>query len=100
MNNDSPQVQAIRERFRNSFSEKADTLKSLSKQIVSQTQPPEDVLHATHEVLHKLAGSFGMYGYDDLSSLCRTGMAQAQSSDIDALQTSMQELIGLLEAEQ
>lgn len=99
MKNDSPQVQAIRERFRNSFSDKADALKALSQQIKANQQQPEEALNEAHETLHKLAGSFGMYGYDDLSNLCRTGMAQAQSSDMDGLQVSMRELIGLLEAE-
>lgn len=89
---DSPQIQAIKERYKASFPEKIEILEGL-KASAEQNQK----LEIAKEELHKLAGSSGMYGYDDLSYLCRVGMRNVDQGDSNALLSTIDKIIDLLE---
>lgn len=98
MTRESKQVQALKERYRASFGEKVDVLKTLLLQV-NQNEGVEGVLRDGHETLHKLAGSLGMYGYDEIALICRDAMAHAKQSEIEPLNTCLERLIELLESE-
>mgnify|MGYP000208879945 CR=1 FL=1 len=89
----SPQIQAIRDRYKSSFPEKlaviADLVEALKESRVN-------AMDDAHGVLHKLAGSSGMYGYDDIAVLCRDAMVNAQRQNRDELLKKLAELIELL----
>ncbi len=91
----SPQITAIRERYKASLPDKAVMIEE-QIEILSSAGAARD-LSATHEVLHKLAGSAGMYGYDDISALSRTAMACTVEKKIDLLLAQLAELKSLLE---
>lgn len=86
MSNDSPQIQALRARYRESFPEKMavidgclENLKCLFHEGDDQAIKQEfDVIHAE---LHKFAGSFGMYNYQDIATVCRDAMTSISSRD-------------------
>ena len=75
MSSDSPQIVAIRARYKASFSEKKQLIDEYVERLSDE---PTDklVLSELHGELHKLAGSSGMYGYDDISRLCREIMQE------------------------
>lgn len=92
MSQDSPQIQAIKARYKASLPEKAELLMSLLK--------PAEVgenLVLLHEELHKFAGSSGMYSYDDISDLCRKAMRSIDQNNIEDLQKELRQLIELVE---
>ena len=88
MLNDSPQVQAIRARFRNSFDEKKQIVDTFLSNLETLQKQTDDVLFSAelescHAELHKLAGSFGMYGYTEISEVCRATMKAISIQNID-----------------
>ncbi len=89
--NDSPQIQAIKERYKASFGEK----KAIVEQIVMDLGSGDD-LQPAREELHKLAGSSGMYGYDDIALVCRMAMREIDTKEMDDLKYSLNKLIKLL----
>lgn len=90
----SPQIQAIRERYKISLPEKAELI---AEQVEALTQADANAFEESHNALHKLAGSSGMYGYDDIAVLCRNAMLSAQKKDAQLLIQQLSELIALLE---
>ena len=86
MTQDSPQVQAIRARFKNSFAEKKQLIDQhqLNIQDVESQEGMslKDVFELAHTDLHKLAGSFGMYGYSDVALICRSAMKATANEDV------------------
>ena len=101
MLNDSPQVQAIRARFRNSFDEKKQIIDTfLSNLEVFQKQGDDgllgDELESCHAELHKFAGSFGMYGYTEISGKCRAVMKAISNKKNDETITLLSEISVLL----
>jgi len=75
MSSDSPQIMAIRSRYKASFNEKKQLVDEYIERL---SDKPTDklILSELHGELHKLAGSSGMYGYDDISCLCRRIMQE------------------------
>lgn len=90
----SPQIQAIRERYKGSLSEKAELI---ADHIDAITQAQPSAVDDAHGVLHKFAGSSGMYGYDDIALLCRNAMVCAQEVDKDQLLVHLTQLKALFE---
>ncbi len=91
---DSPQVRAIRARYQQSFSDKASELGALQSALLEgRGENPESELN---EYLHKLAGSSGMYGYSDLSQVCREAMAAIESGNDTNLARSLEQVQALL----
>jgi len=88
MVNDSPQIQAIRARFRNSFNEKKQMIDTFIAGVEASKKQGNDALlkselESCHAELHKLAGSFGMYGYSDVAETCRAGMKAISDLNVD-----------------
>lgn len=90
----SSQIQAIRERYQASLPEKAELITS---QIDALSNSTKDAFSEAHSVLHKLAGSSGMYGYSDIALICRSAMESAQNQDLSSLLQQLSELKELLE---
>lgn len=90
----SPQIQAIRERYKSSLPEKAELI---AEQIDLISSSKAGSLDECHGVLHKLAGSSGMYGYEDIALLCRSAMARVQDMDTIQLLNELTDLKDLLE---
>ena len=76
---ESPQVKALKDRYRASFVEKIATL---NEQRNALAIDGDSQLTEAHESLHKLAGSSGMYGYEDVSLLCRKTMTKTDKADV------------------
>lgn len=102
MSIESPQVAALRIRYQSSFSEKSAAIAEFQNLFNDQEQPScLSVLNGNSETtgdyLHKLAGSAGMYGYDDIAALARQAMSQCKQEDLGGLLLSLQQLRDLLE---
>jgi len=54
-------------------------------------------LESCHGELHKLAGSFGMYGYTEVSETCRASMAAISSASVNEALTLLKKISALLE---
>lgn len=92
MNIDSPQVQALKQRYRDSLKEKSLVV----TEMLDQLGRVEDLLPIREE-LHKLAGSSGMYGYSDISETCREAIKSIDDGKESALPLYLNRLIGLIE---
>ena len=88
---DSPQIQAIKQRYRESLKEKADMVAKFRSSIEVESQ-----FDLMKEELHKLAGSSGMYGYQDLADTCRAAMGSIDSDAIGILADQLDLIVGLL----
>ncbi len=102
MSNESPQVAALRIRYQNSFPEKSAALAEFQQLLsvdddASATTALNQNSETVGDYLHKLAGSAGMYEYDDIAALARQGMAQSKQQDLPALLQSLTQIRGLLE---
>ncbi len=92
MSTDSPQVQALKERYKESFQEKLTVVQSMLDDMGRM----EDFT-SIREELHKLAGSSGMYGYSDISGACRSAIECIDDDHESGLAMFLSHLIGLLE---
>ena len=90
---ESQQIKNIKDRYKASFGEKIELLNQQRDILVADNAASEKLI----EIIHKLAGSSGMYGYDDISDLCRLIMAKADNSDAAEIESSMDQLIALFE---
>lgn len=93
----SPQVQALQERYKNSLSDKAVTIESHLADLRDNWSASENELADTKEMLHKFAGSSGMYGYDDIAELCRVAMDDIDQADLSGLRNHLEQIKLLLE---
>lgn len=91
---ESPQVAAIRARYQSNLMEKAKLLATRSDAIrkAQSEQVLQQARQDLREDLHKLAGSSGMYGYNDISALCRKAMSDVDDNDAGELDKCMAEL--------
>jgi len=94
MTQDSPQVQEIRARYKASLSDKARMINEYLTAF--QENSNDELLTQIRGELHKLAGSAGMYDYDDISSLARSGMVLIDEQSYDGLANQLQLLKDLL----
>lgn len=92
---DTPQVQAIRARYKASFPEKAKMIINCISLIDDKSVVESDFLEIK-EHLHKLAGSSGMYGYQDVCDVARSSMVSAESGDSASVLSGLQQLRDLL----
>ena len=102
MLNDSPQVQEIKKRFLASFSDKRDVINAHIEAIENSKGLSDDKLlkaelDLSYAELHKYAGSFGMYGYDEISKACRCVMKLIEADEVLEMLTLMKILSTLLE---
>lgn len=98
---DSPQILALKERYKSSFLEKIAEISECLDAVQAEQASREDVIKL-RDLLHKLAGSSGMYGYDDISVASRSAMRAAEKNEnlkeIRGLVASVADLISLLES--
>jgi len=93
---DSPQIAAIKLRYQQSFPEKIELItEHLGAQLAGEDG--DISVQDTREMLHKLAGSSGMYEYNDISSVCRSAMDRIDQEDFTALVNRLEHLKELLE---
>ena len=90
----SPQVIAIRARYQSSLPEKSEMLAAHER--VLETSQDEQTLKELKDDLHKLAGSSGMYGYHDISGLCRKAMYVIEQGELADLGKYLGEVQNLL----
>ena len=102
MSNDSPQVAALKLRYQSSFSEKSAAIAEF--EAILENEDPASYSSAVNknfetagDYLHKLAGSAGMYGYDDIAQIARLGMGQYKVQDLYGLQHSLRQIRDLLD---
>ena len=93
---ESPQVKALKERYKASFPEKIELLNEQLLSLSTQASEKSGFVEV-RESLHKLAGSSGMYGYDDISLSCRNAMSIIDEADTVGLSSGLKEVIRLLE---
>ena len=93
---DSPQVQALKERYKASLPEKVELIREQIELVYAASASDESIEEAS-QVLHKLAGSSGMYGYDDINVLCRAAMSSLGSKNTEESVDILQQVIELLE---
>lgn len=98
---DSPQILALKERYKSSFEEKTQLLSDYLT-AVENGEATLDQVSELGSFLHKLAGSSGMYGYDDISAASREAMLVANQIEniayIDELSVSIHEVMNLLQS--
>lgn len=102
MAEESPQVRALKERYQQSLAEKSQTLGELIDRLASNKHQGMADIEAGDgdsiaDYLHRLAGSAGMYGYDDIAQLARTAIADQRQGETDYLATNLAELRSLLD---
>ena len=78
---DSDQVAAIKARYRQSLSEKAETVLGWRAKIQAGVLLANERSELA-EWLHRLAGSSGMYGYAEIATLTRQLMHRAEGGDV------------------
>ena len=94
---ESPQVAAIRARYQSSLKEKAEMLAAHSAVLDSSKDNNLGIaLEALRDDLHKLAGSSGMYGYADISKVCRHAMSAIDEEKLEDLAQYLHEAQQLL----
>ncbi len=91
MSTDSPQVAAIKERYKASFPEKVEVIRTALNSVFDN-----DDLEPVKEELHKLAGSLGMYGYQELAAHCRSAMEHIDQRNRGELINDLNAVIELL----
>ncbi len=93
---ESSQIQALKLRYKASI---ADKIELIQQQInsISASSGDANSIEEAHQVLHKLAGSSGMYGYDDINLLCREVMSQFAGLDVDDTVKALNQIVELLE---
>lgn len=74
MNQDSIKIQQLKHRYKNSLGEKLEDLDGHLLAVGFDASGVHTRLDELHEYLHKLAGSAGMYGYDDIAQSAREAM--------------------------
>ena len=98
---DSPQIQALKERYKSSFPEKIAEITDCLNAVQSSESSTDDVVELRN-LLHKISGSSGMYGYSEISTTSRSAMRVAESfdgsSELDELVSAVNELIALIES--
>jgi len=96
MPQNSPQIQAIIDRYKASFVEKKQMIDEHGESIESNNTDEQN-LEIIHGDLHKLAGSAGMYEFDDIAKFARDGMANIRQSEFDKLLINIKKISQLLE---
>ncbi len=76
---ESPQIKALKELYKSSLNKKIDLLERHRSDLRDDSGHR---LSEVYEDLHKLAGSSGMYGYDEISSCCRDTMTRQNNTDM------------------
>lgn len=91
------QIQKLKEKYRDSFSNKKNQTEDYIKLIMeSQENINETVLNDVHEYMHKLSGSSGMYGYADIAKIARGVMSLCKASNGKSINSDLVDLLSQL----
>ena len=82
-------IDAIKLRYKASFNEKKMMIDGFRQELFETTGELSGLFEKIYSDLHKLAGSLGMYGYEELALQARSGMKQAQIQDKKGLDESL-----------
>lgn len=93
----SDRINELRMRYKRSLAEKAEMLETLSAKIPTQMPVSEEMQSEIHEFLHKLAGSSGMYGYQDIAELSRAALTELEKQQLPALTEQLVQIRNLLQ---
>ena len=91
---DSPQIQQLKQRYRQSFPEKLSIIENIKQGIIESNSIDE-----AKSELHKLAGSSGMYGYPDLAQNCRDAMQKIDDGNTNQAISHIDSVILFLSSE-
>lgn len=92
-------ITALKIKYKNSFAEKHATLIALSSAY--QKNNTEENHHNLHAFVHNLAGSAGLYGYDNISDNARkTINALRQNLPVSVVIETINGLLECLQLEQ
>ena len=93
----SDRINELRLRYQRSLAEKAESISKLLVQVREQALEKDDLQVAVHEYLHKLAGSSGMYGYQDIADLCRKTLEELETNELAGLAERLVQIRNLLQ---
>jgi len=96
---ESDKIQALRLIYASKLSEKAAQLKIFIDQLSDSLGSVEHrklIDHEIAEYLHRLVGSAGMYGYDDIAERAKKTMYLSEKPGNDGLASALIELHDLL----
>jgi len=96
MDTDNPKLVQIKERYRLSLTDKAQSFKSKLDLLSKPEQDIEQTVYELKDMLHKLAGSAGMYGYSQISQDARSALDSCNQDDVDDLKVRLKRLQSLL----
>jgi len=88
----SANINAIQARYKASFVEKKMMIDEYRSQLCDSSGSQPELYEQVHAELHKLAGSLGMYGYDDLAVQARLAMQFSSAQEKQPLDESLQRL--------
>lgn len=93
---ESPQIQALKQRYKERLADKIELIQLQISAIIEASGDAVSIEEA-HQTLHKLAGSSGMYGYEDVNFLCRKVMSQLGKASVDDAVCALNQIVELLE---
>jgi len=93
---ESPQIQALKERYKASIPDKIELIREHVELVLAEPAD-SNFIDEAHQILHKLAGSSGMYGYDDVNVLCRDAMSRLDVNNIEGSVEALNKVVELLE---
>ena len=93
---ESPQIQALKQRYKERLTDKIELIQLQISSII-EAGGDADSIEQAHQTLHKLAGSSGMYGYDDVNLLCRKVMSQLGAVSVDDAVSGLNQVVELLQ---
>lgn len=96
MSSESQSIQTLLSRYKRSMPEKAEIVSKHLDMLFDNDGVSSEVMDEIRENLHKLAGSSGMYGYDDLAEITRNAMQTADKRNVTGLQQELMVIRNLL----
>jgi len=96
MKNESRQIQELKYRYKLSLDDKANMIDDYFRNVVESKSLDSHMLEELNGFLHKLAGSSGMYGYEDIASLSRESMNSIQECRKEDVEKNLVNLRNLL----
>ena len=89
-------INEIKARYKSSFVDKKKIIDEFLSELDRSSGSATILYQKIHSDLHKLAGSLGMYGYDDMAVNARMGMEFADNEDKQSLEGSLKKLSVML----
>lgn len=97
MQAENPQIRDLRKRYKGGLSDKANTVNEYSQTLTESGLSFVDWADQVRGDLHKMVGSSGMYGYEDVAELARDIMHNLDKQDVAELEQQLLALRDLLQ---